>query len=94
MAYDAACHPDPTAFTRWANNTGGCPYADVKVQRAAYFREKRSCWDPNAQLRRPYDLMVQLLSEKCPVWTDIQQAEFAKKFERPGNVSTAATATE
>jgi hypothetical protein len=79
MAYDAACHPDPMAFTAWARG-GPCPYNDVKVQRAANFKEKRELWDANAVLSRPYDLMIRVLTENCPVWTDEQTAAFQAKF--------------
>jgi hypothetical protein len=80
MAYDAACHPDPSAFTRWAKGESGCPYSDVKVQRAAVFAEKREHWDETATMRRPFDLMTDVLAEKCPPWTEEQMKVFAAKF--------------
>jgi hypothetical protein len=80
MAYDAACHPDPSAFTRWAKGESGCPYSDVKVQRAAVFAEKREHWDETATMRRPFDLMTDVLAEKCPPWTEEQMKVFATKF--------------
>lgn len=64
MVYDAACHPDPGAFTEWAAG-GGCPYDDVKIGRAAMFREERRLWDPSRPLRRPYDLMVDVIRAYC-----------------------------
>ena len=64
MIYDAACHPDPKAFGVWVE-TGKCPYDDVKVQRAAQFTERTDLWDPSRPLRRPYDLVADLLREKC-----------------------------
>ena len=82
MAYDAACHPDPTAFDRWAQG-GACPYSGVKVERAAQFQEKRSLWDAKAPLCRPYDLMQRVLAEKCPAWTEEQEKAFAEKFKTP-----------
>jgi hypothetical protein len=82
MAFDAACHPNPTAFTRWAERTAGCPYNNVKVQRAAQFVEKRECWDATTPLRRPYDLMIAVVSQKCPAWTEDQQTAFAAKFTK------------
>ena len=82
MTYDAACHPDPIAFTRWANRESGCPYSDVKVQRAANFTENRKCWDATATLRRPYDLMIEVLAEKCPPWTEEQRKTFEEKFTK------------
>jgi hypothetical protein len=90
MIYNAACHPDPSAFTRWANRQSGCPYASAKVQRAADFQERREYWSDTAPLRRPYDLMVRVLAEKCPAWTGAQQAEFNGKYK--GNVSTQSAA--
>jgi len=80
MAYDAACHPDPSAFTRWAKGQSGCPYSDVKVQRAAVFAEKREHWDETATMRRPFDLMNDVLAEKCPPWTEEQLKAFAANF--------------
>ena len=75
MRYDASCHPDPDAFGRWAAG-GECPYAGVNVSRAANFRERRDLWVPGPS-RRPYDLMVDVLAEKCPAWTDEQRAKFS-----------------
>jgi len=82
MAYDAACHPDPTAFDRWAQG-GACPYSWVKVERAVQFQEKQSLWDAKALLCRPYDLMQRILAEKCPAWTEEQEKAFAEKFKTP-----------
>ena len=81
MAYDAACHPDPSAFILWANG-GPCPYSLVKVQRAAVFKEQREHWDATAPMRRPFDLMVGVLAEKCPPWSEEQQKAFAEKFRK------------
>ena len=64
MAYNASCHPDPSAFTRWADG-GPCPYAGVSIQRACNFRERFTCWDPYLPTPRPYDLMVEIIREKC-----------------------------
>jgi hypothetical protein len=64
MAYDAACHPDPSAFTRWAQG-GPCPYDGVKVQRACNFTERRELWKPGLPAPRPYDLMVALIRHCC-----------------------------
>ena len=65
MAYDAACHPDPESFTRWATivatRAGPCPYNGGRVQRAANFSQRPSLWDPARPLRRPYDLMIDAL---------------------------------
>jgi len=80
MAYDAACHPYPAAFDRWAQGDA-CPYSGVKVERAAQFQEKRGLWDAKAPLCRPYDLMQRVLTEKCPAWTEEQEKAFAEKFK-------------
>jgi len=65
MRYDASCHPDPTAFDRWAaSDDGPCPYDDVKIQRACYFDEQRILWSPGPS-KRPYDLMVEVIRECC-----------------------------
>ena len=64
MAYDAACHPDPEAFTRWADG-GDCPYDGVRVQRACSFEENEDLWDPDLAAPRPFDLMVALIRECC-----------------------------
>ena len=80
LAYEAACHPDPSAFTRWAKGESGCPYSDVKVQRAAVFSEKKEHWDETATMRRPFDLMTDVLAEKCPPWIEEQLKAFAEKF--------------
>ncbi len=86
MAYDAACHPNPMAFTAWARG-GPCPYNDVKVQRAANFKEKRELWDADAMLSRPYDLMTRVLTENCPTWGDEQTAAFQAKYIKPTQTS-------
>ena len=62
MLFDAACHPDPTAFDRWVEG-GDCPYTGVNVQRAARFRERKELWG-KGELCRPYDLFMRLLAEK------------------------------
>ena len=80
MRYDAACHPDPTAFDRWAGG-GAFPYDGVKVGRAAHFKERRDLWSPGPS-ERPYDLMVRVLAEKCPPWTEEQRAEFDARFQK------------
>ena len=61
MRYDAACHPDPSAFDRWAAG-GPCPLDEIPTQRAAVFQEKRHLWSPGSV--RPYDLFQRLLAEK------------------------------
>ena len=78
MRYDAANHPDPTAFDRWAGG-GACPYSDVKVERAALFTENRDLWTPGP-CPRPHDLMVAVLAEKCPDWTEEQRVAFEAVF--------------
>jgi len=62
MLFDASCHPDPTAFDRWAAD-GPCPYAGVHVQRACNFQEDKAQWGEGTQCK-PYDLMLRLFQEK------------------------------
>jgi len=79
MRYDAACHPDPVRFDEWAATPNGrCPYDDVNVERAALFTEDRDLWREHGHgpCPRPYDLMIQVLVEKCPEWTEEQRAAF------------------
>ena len=66
MNYDASCHPDPEDFERWVKR-GKCPYAGCRVERAAEFTEDPALWDPEKPLRRPYDLMMDVLREKCKI---------------------------
>ena len=40
MRYDAANHPEPERFLRWADD-GPCPYSGLAVARAANFAERR-----------------------------------------------------
>lgn len=80
MRYDASCHPDPAAFDRWAE-VGDCPYDDVHVERAANFSELRELWAPGPSAR-PYDLMVRVLAECCPEWSDEKRAAFEATFTR------------
>ncbi len=44
------------------------------------FAEKKEHWDAMARMRRPFDLMTDVLAEKCPPWTEKQQEAFAEKF--------------
>jgi len=81
MTYDAACHSDPSKFDVWAKG-GDCPYSGEKIQRAANFSENRSLWDANAPLCRPYELMVRVMKEKCPDWTDDKRKAFEEKFAK------------
>jgi hypothetical protein len=62
MMYDASCHPDQTAFDKWANG-GPCPYSDVKIQRACNFQERKELWG-KGKFRKPYTLMLRLFKEK------------------------------
>jgi hypothetical protein len=81
MTYDAACHPDPTLFTKWAEG-GPCPYTAIKIERAASFTEVKALWKENLPLCRPYDLMIRVLKEKCPQWTIEQTEAFEKLFKK------------
>jgi len=60
MRWDAANHPDPSAFDRWAKG-GACPYAGIAFARAANFHERRDLWSPGAP-PRPYDLAIRLMA--------------------------------
>ena len=81
MNYDASCHPDPDLFTKWSQG-GSCPYTSVKIERACWFKEKKHLYNPQAPLCRPYDLMMRLLTEKCPPWTEEKHKEFQEKFKQ------------
>ena len=63
MRYDAANHPDPGAFDRWAAG-GPCPYAGGEIDRAAHFWERRYLWSPGPS-RPAYDLMVDVIRQCC-----------------------------
>ena len=62
MLFDASCHPDNTAFDRWAAG-GPCPYSGAHVQRACSFQEEKALWGKGT-LCKPYDLMLRLFQEK------------------------------
>jgi hypothetical protein len=81
MNYDASCHPDPDLFTKWSQG-GSCPYTSVKIERACWFKEKKHLYNPQAPLCRPYDLMMRLLTEKCPPWKEEKHKEFQEKFKQ------------
>ena len=80
MRFDAFCHPDPTAFDRWAQG-GDCPYTGVLVQRAANFTEVRKLWVAEGPMGRPYELMTRLIAEKAPNWAEDKAAEFKAHFD-------------
>jgi hypothetical protein len=63
MRWDAANHPDPTAFDAWAKG-GPCPYDGVKIARACNFKERKNLWTPGPA-KRPFELMVALIRERC-----------------------------
>jgi len=64
MAYDAFFHDDPNAFTIRAQG-GACPYYGKSFQRACNFYENKYLWDPNLPCPRGFDLMVEIIKEKC-----------------------------
>lgn len=64
MSYDAFFHEDPEAFSAWANN-GPCPYENVSYKRACNFYEEMDLWDPTIPCPRGFDLMVEIIREKC-----------------------------
>jgi hypothetical protein len=80
MRFDAACHPDPTAFDRWSAGRD-CPYGECSVRRAAHFYESKDLWIPGPSLR-PYDLMKMVLDERCPAWDAERINEFREAFPR------------
>jgi len=64
MRYDAANAPDGTKrFNAWVKG-GRYPYADLKIQRVAYFTQDRWHWRPGPA-KSAYDLMVMCLRERC-----------------------------
>ncbi len=68
MAYDAANHPEPMLFDRWAaTEDGPCPYAAADAQRAVHFQECRHLWEPRLARKRvnALALMRALIAEKC-----------------------------
>jgi len=82
MVFDASCHPEPTKFDVWANG-GECPYLGVAVERAAQFKESKEIWNQKVGvICRPYDLMMRLINEKCPVWTEEQRIAFEVSFKK------------
>ena len=67
MRYDAANHPKPEKFLKWAEGAG-CPYDGIKVARSAMFVEKAELITPdflNRPVKSAYELMQALLREKC-----------------------------
>ena len=82
MVFDASCHPEPAKFDVWANG-GECPYSGVAVERAAQFKESKEIWNQKVGvICRPYDLMMRLINEKCPVWTEEQRIAFEVSFKK------------
>jgi hypothetical protein len=77
MLYDASAHQKPESFDAWANG-GPCPYSGVRVQRAANFIERKEAWG-SGKTCRIYDLMVRVLEEKCPAWSEEQIAAFVSE---------------
>lgn len=62
MRYDAANHPDPAAFDRWAKG-GPCPYGRYSVLRAANFAQKQDAWSPGPA-KPALELVKMLFREK------------------------------
>ena len=66
LAYEASCHPDPDAFSRWSEEGDRPPHAgDARVPRACHCIGRPECWDSDLAAPRPYDLMVALVRECC-----------------------------
>jgi hypothetical protein len=81
MRFDAANHPKPESFSRWAAG-GSCPYADVLFERCARFQEKASLWTPgllNDPAKSALELAQLLINEKLEYMSDKKQAEAYKK---------------
>lgn len=84
MAFDAASHPDPSAFVEWARAWGGmCPYGVATVQRAVLFAQVRACYDPDVPAPRVWDLFRDLLAEKTMAsnWHD-HRTDARKEVDR------------
>lgn len=64
MAYDASLHPEPKRFDEW-HEGGVCPYSNTTIIRACNFWEKRTLWVPGLPPPRAWDLMVDIVREKC-----------------------------
>jgi len=71
MRRDADAHPDPSAFERWANGLGTCPYSsgnfeneEYFINRLHYFHERRNWWEPGRPTMRTWDLIVAIIKEK------------------------------
>lgn len=67
MRLDASAHPDPDAFNRWAEGSGGCPYNDSRFQRVANFSEDSSLWIPGPP-PTIWEALTMVMDEKCPGW--------------------------
>ena len=81
MSWDEANHPDPAAFKIWADG-GACPYTNTDVARAALFTENRALYKEGQIISRPYDLMVKVMNEKCPPWSEEEKGKFEEKFKK------------
>ena len=44
---------------------GACPYAGVRVERAANFQERKECWGLKHKKYTIYQLMDEILKLKC-----------------------------
>jgi len=65
MRLDASNHPNPEAFTEWAEG-GSCPYTDCQIQRVANFQEVRELYTPGPAPTL-YEAMIMILKEKCKI---------------------------
>ena len=66
MRYDAANHPRPERFLRWAND-GPCPYSGLAVARAANFAERRELIGPDflgVPVKSAWELVCELAEVK------------------------------
>lgn len=68
--YDMANYPPEIGrkrFGEWARN-GGCPYADVRVGRAASFPQSEGAYKPERPLCTPWNLMERVFAASGVKW--------------------------
>jgi hypothetical protein len=70
MRYDAANHPDPKAFDKWAKDpSSGCPYTGTGITRMLWFDENPKLWK-SGKAKSAYDLMILLFEERGIKWAN------------------------
>ena len=63
MRKDAASHPDPKAFDRWAKGER-CPYGDLLLSRRFFFQEKKELWREGLPTMTDWEFLRRILEEK------------------------------